>query len=76
MGWWATKRNSQAMDAYATRRHDGADHERADGHVFLDGILELEQAGADQRRDRQEERQPGRRDPVEPAQQAGADRRA
>ena len=44
--------------------HAGADDERADGHVSLTRVLELEQAGADQRRDGQEERQPGRRDPV------------
>ena len=39
-------------------------------------VLELEEAGRRQGRDRQEERHPGGRDPVEAEQQAGRDRGA
>jgi signal transduction histidine kinase len=54
------------------RSHDGG----RDAHAAAEGLLQFEQSGRGERRDGQEEGQAGGGDPVQPPQQARADRRA
>jgi Predicted Co/Zn/Cd cation transporters len=62
-----------------TKLHHGRDDRRRPAHPGGDVVgrrVRLQDAGRGQRRHREHERQPGHRDPVEPAQQAGGHRRA